>query len=64
MVGHHELCLTLTFPITTPGGTVLTNTFFAEAITPDCTEANNRRQFETLVSGRTYLPLIYRQYEP
>jgi hypothetical protein len=56
--------LTLSFPPDTPGGTVLTNTFSAASIWPDCSEGNNSKQAETLVLWRTYLPMIYREHEP
>ena len=56
--------LTLSFPPSTPGGTVLTNTFSAGSVWPDYTEENNRRQAETLVLWRTHLPMICREYEP
>ena len=56
--------LTLSFPPSTLGGTVLTNTFSAGPMWPDYTEEKNRKQAETLVLWRTHLPMICREYEP
>ena len=54
--------LTLTLAIDPSPGTLLTNTFTVDTITPQSDESNDQDQVSTLVVTRVYLPLVMKKW--